>query len=287
MAPTANAPAAQASASPKRRGKRSPVVVPTDRHWLYQEAVQSPEVHVAFFDRVYRRRNGRLPRLLKEDFCGTALLCAQWVKTRRDNAAVGVDLDADTLAWGRRHNVAPLEPEARTRVQLVRDDVRRVTRPRVDVVAALNFSYFEFKTRDALREYFAVARRSLRPGGVLVLDMYGGWEAQMGTTDKTRNRGFTYIWEQASYDPITHLTRFFIHFKHYASGRTIKRAFEYNWRQWTIPEVRELLSEAGFTGVDVYWEGFEKDTGEGNGIFTLARRAENCPGWIALLVASR
>jgi len=286
MATIASAPASRAPRTSTPRAKRRAATVPADRHWLYQEAVQSPEVHVAFFDRVYRRQNGRLPTLLKEDFCGTAFLSAHWVATRAKNVAVGVDLDTETLAWGRRHNLAPLSPEQRSRITLVRDDVRHVTRPKVDVIAALNFSYFEFKTREDLRAYFAVARRSLRPGGVLVLDMFGGWEAQMEITDKTRNRGFTYVWEQERYDPITHLTRFFIHFKLYGSGRLIRRAFEYNWRQWTIPEVREVLAEAGLGKVDVYWEGFDKKSGEGNGVFTLANRAENCPGWIAMLVAS-
>jgi hypothetical protein len=42
---------------------------------------------------------------LKEDFCGTALLASEWVEWRRDNTALGVDLDAATLAWGREHNL--------------------------------------------------------------------------------------------------------------------------------------------------------------------------------------
>jgi hypothetical protein len=116
--------------------------------------------------------------------------------------------------------------------------------------------------------------------------MFGGWEAQMEVTDKTRNNGFTYIWEQTKYNPLTHLTQFHIHFKIHGAGQTIREAFEYNWRLWTIPEVRELLEEARFRAVDVYWEGIDPDTDEGNGEFTLVQETENCPGWIAMLVAS-
>jgi SAM-dependent methyltransferase len=256
----------------------------TDRHWLYQESVQSPGEHIKFFDMVYKKAHGRPPRVLKEDFCGTAFLAADWVRERPDNIAIGVDLDEPTLEWGKEHNIGPLEAEEKERVFLHLADVRDIEEPKVDVVAALNFSYFEFHTRESLRHYFECARKSLAPGGLLVLDMFGGWEAQMEVTDKTRYSGFTYIWEQTAYDPISHITQFQIHFKFHGGGG-MKAAFEYNWRLWTIPELRELLAEAGFENVDIYWEGTDEDTDEGSGEFELVTEAENQPGWIAMLVA--
>jgi SAM-dependent methyltransferase len=269
-------------AKKKKRHKGPPS---TDRHWLYQESVQSPEEHIEFFDRVYIEKHGRPARSLKEDFCGTAFLSAGWVKERPDNTAIGVDLDLATLDWGREHNVAPLSPDEQSRLTLLHDDVMNVAEPKTDVLAALNFSYFEFKTRDDLRSYFEAVRRSLEPGGIFVLDMFGGWEAQMEVTDKTRNEGFTYVWEQTAYDPVSHLTQFHIHFR-FRGGGGIEKAFEYNWRLWTLPEVRELLEEAGFASVDIYWEQIDEDTGEGSGEFEKVTEAENCPGWIALLVAN-
>jgi SAM-dependent methyltransferase len=265
----------------RRTGPKS-----TDRYRLYEESVQSPEEHVKFFDSVYEMMHGRPARTLKEDFCGTALLTAEWARTRPDNVAVGVDLHEPTLKWAEENNLAPLEPELRQRITILQKDVRKVIEPSVDIVAALNFSYFEFKTRDDLRNYFECARKSLNPDGILVLDMFGGWEAQMEVTDKTRYSGFTYVWEQTSYDPISHLSQFHIHFKFHGGGG-IDAAFEYNWRLWTIPEVRELLEEAGFKKMDIFWEGIDPDTDEGDGEFTLVTEAENCPGWIAMLVASR
>lgn len=273
---------------PKRKKtqkvRRPPALPSTDRHWLYQESVQSPEEHVVIFDRMYTAKHGRPASLLKEDFCGTAFLSAAWVRERPNNVAIGVDLDEATLAWGRDHNIAPLKKDERARITLIRDDVLHVTRPQVDILAALNFSYCEFKTRDALRAYFEGTRRSLKPDGILILDLFGGWEAQMEVTDKTRNDGFTYVWEQTSFDPLTHLTQFHIHFR-FRGGGGIEKAFEYNWRLWTMPEIRELLAEAGFAKVDVYWEQIDDDTNEGNGEFELVTEAENCPGWVAMIAA--
>jgi len=270
-----------ATKTKRRTGPKS-----TDRYRLYEESVQSPGEHIKFFDRVYESAHGKPARILREDFCGTALLCAEWVRTRPDNVTVGVDLDEPILKWAEDNNLASLESEQRRRITILQDDVRNVSVPKVDIVAALNFSYFEFKTRETLLQYFISARKSLKPGGILILDMFGGWEAQMEVTDKTRYSGFTYVWEQTQYNPLTHLTQFHIHFKFHGGGG-IDAAFEYNWRLWTIPEVMELLEEAGFKKPDVYWEGIDPDTDEGDGEFTLVTETENCPGWIAMLVASR
>ena len=54
-----------------------------DLHWLYEQSVQNADVEVEFIDRVFRKEFGRKPTFLREDFCGTALLCADWVKPTR------------------------------------------------------------------------------------------------------------------------------------------------------------------------------------------------------------
>jgi len=239
---------------------------------------------VQFFHRVYRERNHRRPLLLREDFCGTAAIAAEWVRQDPQARALGVDLHAPTLRWGLEHNLAPLGPAA-ARVRLIEGDVRQVRRPAADVIAALNFSYFVFPTRAQLRSYFRSVRRSLTPGGLFVLDIFGGWEAQALTTETRRRGGFTYIWEQVSFDPLSHRVRFHIHFR-LRGGRELRRAFTYDWRFWTIPEVRELLHEAGFGSAEVYWEGTERGTGKGNGVFRRIRKASSCPGWIAYIVAA-
>jgi SAM-dependent methyltransferase len=263
----------------KKRVRRRP-----DRHELYEQAVQCPEADIRFFERVYRKHNGgELPRSFREDFCGTAALAAEWVRKRQTNTAIGIDLDGPTLEWGRRRNIEPLG-EAASRLKLLQKNVLEVTRPRCDVIAAMNFSYFIFKTREALRAYFRIARRSLAPSGVFVLDIFGGSEAQAEVEEEKELDGFNYYWDQHRFDPITNETLFYIHFL-LDDGRWVRKAFTYDWRLWSIPEVRELLEEAGFQNSEVYWEGTDRATGEGNGVFLPSERQGSCPGWIAYIVA--
>ncbi len=65
----------------------------------------------------------------------------------------------------------------------------------------------------------------------------------------------------------------------------MKNAFTYNWRLWSLPEVAELLSEAGFKPT-IYWEGTDKN-GDGNGIFEPATKGTADAGWIAYIVAEK
>ena len=52
---------------------------------------------------------------------------------------------------------------------------------------------------------------------------------------------------------------------------------------WSIPEIRELLEEAGFKSSVVYWEGTDKD-GDGDGEFYQVTEGEECESWIAYIV---
>ncbi len=93
-----------------------------------------------------------------------------------------------------------------------------------------------------------------------MLDIYGGPEAQVLQFEERECDGFTYIWDQDVFNPLTHEYRCKIHFR-FPDGTELQDAFEYHWRLWTVPEVRELLSEAGFRSVAVFWEGAD-DEGE-------------------------
>ena len=83
-------------------------------------------------------------------------------------------------------------------------------------------------------------------------------------------RSYKYVWEQKRFDPITHDCEFFIHFR-FPDGSALERAFHYQWRLWTIPEIRELLVEAGFRRADVYWEDTDRRTGKGNDYLPASR----------------
>ena len=91
------------------------------------------------------------------------------------------------------------------------------------------------------------------------------------------------MWEQASFNPVNADATFYISFK-FADGSKLKRAFEYQWRFWTIPEVRELLEEAGFTESHVYWENDDEDSDE-YGNWERGNDAPSNPSWICYIVA--
>jgi SAM-dependent methyltransferase len=265
-----------------------------DPHYLYTAAVQSVEADIGFFKRIYRRERGVPFRRLREDFCGTAVLACDWVRRRADHEAWGVDLDRETLSWTERHYV-PRLGRAAERLHLVCADVRSTRRPAVDVVAALNFSYCVFKEREGLLDYFRRVRRSLRPGGIFFLDVFGGSGSFGECVDRrrvsaetafdgTRVPAFRYVWEQARFNPISHEIRCHIHFE-LADGSRIRRAFTYDWRVWTLPELRELLGQAGFAATEAYLEGWDDEADEADGIFRRRSYFENQDGWVAYLVA--
>jgi hypothetical protein len=136
-----------------------------------------------------------------------------------------------------------------------------------------------------MRKYFARVRDALNDDGVFFLDAFGGPEASDLMKEKTKIDGFTYVWEQAVFEPVTSRILCHIHFK-FPDGSKIKRAFTYDWRLWTLPELRELLLEAGFSSVRVYWEGDDGEGG-GNGEFKEHATGEADLAWIAYLVAEK
>jgi hypothetical protein len=256
-----------------------------DVHDLYERAVQNVEHEVEFTQATFESIRGRKAYRLREDFCGTASVSCQWVRQGGQFQAIGVDIDPRVLDWGRRNRVSQLPKADRARVQLLESDVMTVATPPVDIVVAFNFSYFIFDTREKLRDYFARVRTALADDGVFFIDLFGGSEAQAEMKEKTKHKGFTYIWHQAKFHPVTNHIRCHIHFS-FPDGSKIKRAFTYEWRLWSAPELREILLEAGFRDAAVYWEGADED-GEPNGEFKPEPKGEADSAWIAYIVAGK
>jgi hypothetical protein len=268
-------------------GKGKKLAELADKFDCYQKSVQSPEHEIEFFEQVYKEAYKRKPYLLREDFCGTFSICCHWVASNPKRSALGVDLCGETLQWGRDHNLAKLTEAQQKRVRLLEQDVRKRNRPAVDVLAAQNFSFWIFKTRAEVIEYFRAARANLKPEGVMVMDMMGGGDCFLeGHTDKRTikkgKKGFKYHWEQASFNPVNHDATFYISFK-FKDGSKLDRAFEYHWRFWTIPEVREMLAEAGFSSSHVYFE-VEDEDGEDTGKWERAEVANSAAVWLAYIV---
>jgi cyclopropane fatty-acyl-phospholipid synthase-like methyltransferase len=267
--------------------KKKSMAEKADRHVLYEKSVQNVASEYDFVSKTFRKLRGRRPRHIREDFCGTASMCCEWVRRSKKNTAIGVDIDPEVLAWGRQHNLSRLKPDERLRISLLQDDVFRVkTDQPVEAVLAMNFSYQLFMTRDKLGGYFRKVHEALGEDGILFMDAYGGYDAPREIKEKTRFKGFNYIWEQASYNPIDGKMRCHIHFT-FPDGSKMKQAFSYEWRLWTLPELRELLDEAGFSKVTVYWEETDPETGEGAGVYSPATVGDADPGWVCFLVAEK
>lgn len=262
-----------------------------DIHDLYQESVQAPEADIEFFIETYSKLRNKKALVMREDFCGTALLSVKWCESDPERTAIGIDLDQPTLEWGRMHNIQPASGNMASRVNLIHANVLDDVDDKADITCALNFSYNIFKTRAALREYFEAAHRSLKQDGMLILDMFGGTEAmdELEEEREVDDEDFTYVWDQDKFNPITHDILCHIHFN-FPDGSEIRKAFTYDWRLWTIPEVTELLEEAGFSKVRIFWEEFVEDEDdddelEGTGNYFETTEEENQESWINYIVA--
>lgn len=104
-----------------------------DKHALYQRAVQSPKGDISYLQKFFLNYvGGRTPLHLREDFCGTALICTEWVRADSRRTAVGLDLDEEALRWGLQNNICKAGVDAYNRVHLfcgnVLDDISRASR---------------------------------------------------------------------------------------------------------------------------------------------------------------
>lgn len=260
-----------------------------DPFQLYELAVQSPDHHAEWFVDVFRELRGRYPRKLREDFCGTHALSRAWVSRNRKNSALGLDLDPAPLRYGKKKSLKELNREQRARLEVVKQDVNSVTEPLADIVAACNFSFCVFKKRPELRRYFRGARASLKKDGIIILEIAGGpGMIRKGTERRTirapRGAKFLYFWEQKRFNPITSEGKYAIHFE-LPGGKKIKNAFTYDWRLWSLPELREILLEAGFSQAAVYWE--TEHQGKGTGEYLRTDKGDNSFAWIAYVVGLR
>lgn len=262
------------------------IAATADPHHLYELAVQAPALEAALFADWFQTLRARPALTLREDFCGTAALARAWVSGDPGRRAWGLDLDGVVLARGR----AAVAADAAPRLTLLQADLCAPAPPpvpAVDLAVALNFSYWLIRERAGLLAYFRRLRAGLVADGLLVLDAFGGADACQVLTERRfvadGGDGFTYVWEQASFDPISAVQHCAIHFE-FPDGSRLERAFSYSWRLWTLPELRELLTEAGFGLVTCYWQGWT-DSGQPDGCFVPVQVGRPDAGWICYLLA--
>ncbi len=230
---------------------------PFDKYDYYLRSVQDPLASCDFLEGIYRDLSGKEPLFLREDFGGTFALSYEWVRRSSKHVAAAVDNDKVPLAYGKKRFLHQLVGDEKKRIFPLLADVRSTKLPKADVICALNFSYGVIKDRTVLKDYLKKCLTKLRPKGILVMDCLGGMEiaSQIETTSECE--GFTYTWEQESFDPLSREARFSIHFQR--PGEKQRRSeFIYEWRMWTPIELRDLMLEVGFKNTFVYCESNEE-----------------------------
>lgn len=273
---------------PKKKPAPSAPLPPFDKYLYYTHAVQAPDENMAFLRDIYREQRGGLkPGLtLREDFCGTFANSIAWALLDDDHVAHGVDIDPEPLDYGRRQYLPNLPHEIARRVHITQGDVLVSPLANCDIAAALNFACCFFRDRKTLVSYLTRVRDSLNKGGVFVLDLLGGpfyQDENEHELELDEPHPYSYFLEQKRYDPITAEGDFAIHFKRKGEAKR-KDLFTYTFRLWSIPELRDLLLELGFSGVKVYWEGSKRD-GSGNGVWRVESHGDSCDSWLAYVVA--
>ena len=141
--------------------KKQKNIILKNKHYLYEQSVQNVEFELGIIKRFYRKYYKKKAIFIKEDFCGTMALSCAWVSNNKNHKALAVDLDDKTLSWGRKHNVLQLTKEEQDRLQIIQANVLDLVRPKVEVILALNFSYWVFTKPPELLNYFRKAYNSL------------------------------------------------------------------------------------------------------------------------------
>lgn len=258
------------------------------KYLLYEYGVQSPRWQTDYLPQFHRWLTRKNPYVFREDFCGTARIACEWVKQSSRHQALGLDLDPEPLRIARERNLSQLSSEEKSRIRLKRQDVRTRTSETFDMIGAFNFSCFTFLTRADLVRYFRAVHESLQKPGTLFLEVAGGPGFIETRHDQ---RSFSVpgvgrvkqIWEQHQYDPITGINDYSIHFG-LPDGTWLQDAFQYHWRIWGIPELRDALADAGFRKSVVLWEQVDSK-GRGTGELLPTESAELPESYLAYLVA--
>lgn len=255
-----------------------------EKYQLYESSVQNPEADITFINREYKKIYGKAPLVLREDFCGTGGMACEWVKQSKNHKAHGIDLDIEPLTYGIDNHYLTMTEAEQTRMEYIKGNVLHNYPFKTDVIVAFNFSYFLFKEREVLLQYFKQVRKHLKKEGLFLIDLFGGTDTCQSLEEKNRKNGHTYYWDCHSYNPLTADVLYYIHFKTHHDGIKHEKVFVYDWRMWNARELQDLLKDAGFKSVNIYWEGVD-DKGLGNGVFKKTNKAENCQSWVTYISA--
>ena len=120
---------------------------------------------------------------------------------------------------------------------------------------------------------------------MFLIDLFGGTESCQPLEESNRKKGHTYYWDCHSYNPLTADVLYYIHFMTHKDSQRYEKVFTYDWRMWNAKELQDLLTDAGFKNISIFWEGVDKK-GLGNGRFFKTNKAENCESWVTYITAT-
>ena len=164
-----------------------------DKYAYYKRAVQAPDHDVLFLRDTYKEIRGKTPITLREDFCGTFSICCEWVKLNPQHKAVGIDLDAEPIDYGKANYLPELSAAQQARVSILQENVLNPGLPKADLIAAMNFSHFIFKDRAMMKSYFHNCYTTLNSGGIMVADIFGGSQCYEANEEETDHKDFSYF----------------------------------------------------------------------------------------------
>lgn len=254
------------------------------KYQLYESSVQCHESDIEFINKEYRKVYKKDPKILREDFGGTGAMACDWVKQSASHISYAVDLDPEPIKYGKENHYKNLNNDQKKQMNYIQGNVLDDFKFKADVIVAFNFSYFIFKKRAQLLAYFKLVRKGLGKDGAFFIDLFGGTEACQELIEETEHEDHTYFWDCDSYNAITNEVLYYIHFKTHGDGKKYEKVFTYDWRMWGLPELVDILNEAGFSQVITFWEG-EDGEGGGDGEFYHEKKADNCESWVTYVCA--
>ena len=255
-----------------------------EKYALYEASVQNPAADIGFINKEFKKMYGKKPLVLREDFCGTGAMACAWVAQSKEHYAHAIDLDMEPISYGVENHLFKLAESDQSRVEYIKGNVLDLYDFKADVIVAFNFSYFFFKDRNLLVNYFSQVRKHLKKEGAFFIDLFGGTQARQPLEESVRHKNHTYYWDCDKYNPLTAECQYYIHFKIHKDNVKYERVFSYDWRMWDARELQDVLKDAGFSSSYIYWEGESKD-GTGNGVFTRTNKAANCDSWVTYICA--
>lgn len=199
-----------------------------------------------------------------------------------------MDLDRDQLLWAKEHNVEA-DAGCAERVKLICRNVLELDEGgkdtgKSDVICAFNFSICYLFDRNDLVKYFKICHGTLKSDGIFFCDIFGGETSiKPDVTRRNLSNGVKYEFQQVDYCPITNRSHFQMTFK-FPDGSKLKEAFEYYFRIWTIPEIREALRDAGFSKTTVWFLDQSEDAPE-DGTYEPTEATHQRESWHAFIVA--